>query len=220
MNATNNKDCARCGESKPVADFPKDRRRPDGRFPWCRPCKASDQRERNRRNDPGLEQRLADKEAQRAARAAAVEAAFCECGCGGKAGAYAEASRGPRRFIPGHEARGRVMSVESRAKITGRPISSDDPSSIHQWLVKHHPKAGRCEECGTEGPTDYAFQRHPEPHTRNREDYRELCRSCHFRADEAISPKTRQMIASNTTAQLRERGRKGALARWGERAGD
>lgn len=151
----------------------------------------------------------------------------CECGCGDHPGVYAatDARRGsrkgePRRFIPGHEARGRKLSPETRAKITGRPISSNEAGTIHQWLVKHHPKSGRCEQCGSEGKTDYAFQHHPKPYTRDRSDYRELCRSCHFKADEAVSPKTHQMIASNTTAQLRERGRKGALARWGERSGD
>jgi hypothetical protein len=49
----------------------------------------------------------------------------------------------------------------------------------HKWLVRHYPKRGVCETCGDEGYTEYAFLRHPEPHTRNREDYREVCRSCH-----------------------------------------
>ena len=31
---------------------------------------------------------------------------------------------------------------------------------------------------------DYAFLRHPEPHTSNREDYAELCRLCHRRMDQ------------------------------------
>lgn len=32
------KDCRRCGEAKPLDLFPKDRRRPDGRFPYCKAC--------------------------------------------------------------------------------------------------------------------------------------------------------------------------------------
>jgi hypothetical protein len=65
------------------------------------------------------------------------------------------------------------------------------PSVIHHWLNQHHPKTGACDECGAEGPTDYAFKKHPESHTRNRDDYRELCRSCHTTFDLAsgIRPK-------------------------------
>jgi hypothetical protein len=53
----------------------------------------------------------------------------------------------------------------------------------HMWLARHHPKTGRCEECDTEGPTQYAFLRHPAAYTRNREDYAELCVLCHRRLD-------------------------------------
>jgi hypothetical protein len=58
--------------------------------------------------------------------------------------------------------------------------------SIHSTLNNRYPKTGRCEQCGVEGPTDYAFLRHPEPHTRNRDDYRELCRSCHQKFDQPV----------------------------------
>jgi hypothetical protein len=54
------------------------------------------------------------------------------------------------------------------------------------WLLRNCPKTGVCEECGAEGKTDYAFKRHPEPHTRNRDDYAELCKSCHWRFDEPV----------------------------------
>lgn len=30
--------CRRCGERKPAADFPRNRRRPDGLNQWCKPC--------------------------------------------------------------------------------------------------------------------------------------------------------------------------------------
>lgn len=66
---------------------------------------------------------------------------------------------------------------------------------IHDWLIVRHPKTGTCEHCGkTPEPhtdrlgrvhagTHYAFLRHPEPHTRNRADYVELCVACHKRMD-------------------------------------
>lgn len=56
--------------------------------------------------------------------------------------------------------------------------------AIHSQLSREHPKAGVCEECGkTGGRTEYAFQRHPEPHTTERDDYRELCPRCHKHCD-------------------------------------
>jgi hypothetical protein len=55
---------------------------------------------------------------------------------------------------------------------------------IHVWLTKHHPKTGICYECGRRPRrTMWSFLRHPEPHTRNIDDYRELCGSCHQRFD-------------------------------------
>lgn len=57
-------------------------------------------------------------------------------------------------------------------------------SAIHHWLQKHHPRKGVCEECGAVGRTEHAFLKHPEPHTRNCEDYAELCVSCHRALDD------------------------------------
>lgn len=56
-------------------------------------------------------------------------------------------------------------------------------TAIHRWLREHYPKANVCEDCGASGPTHYAFLRHPRPHTREREDYRELCPACHSAFD-------------------------------------
>ena len=60
----------------------------------------------------------------------------------------------------------------------------------HSWLRKHWPKTGVCQCCGRDvgtarkgGGTHYAFLRHPEPHTRDRADYLELCPRCHQRMD-------------------------------------
>lgn len=56
-------------------------------------------------------------------------------------------------------------------------------SGAHRWLTDKHPKSGRCETCGREGKTEYAFLHHPQKHTRSRVDYRELCVRCHNRLD-------------------------------------
>jgi len=85
----------------------------------------------------------------------------------------------------GAAGRGKPRSPEWRRKIslglggTGTPTAG----SLHQMLRRDHPKTGVCEECGREGPTDYAFKHHPRPHTADRNDYRELCRSCHIYFD-------------------------------------
>ena len=75
-------------------------------------------------------------------------------------------------------------------KVAGRNGPSNHPSTIHNWLPSVLPKTGICDECGTDvgttrpGGTEYAFLLHPEPHTRNPNDYREMCPSCHRALDE------------------------------------
>ncbi len=134
---------------------------------------------------------------------------YCMCGCGRLAPVqkYTDMRRGvprgqPQRFILGHVNGGRDFSDEHRRNIaearrrqtitpdTRRKISialggTGEPGyvAIHSRLRRQHPKSGICEECGTEGSTEYAFLRHPEPHTSDREDYKELCVPCHRRLD-------------------------------------
>ena len=127
----------------------------------------------------------------------------CACGCGGLApiATHTDRRKGhvrgqPVRFIVGHGSRGLTRSAETRARMAvakignrhgvgPRAVTPDATSgAVHQWLRKWHPKAGRCDECGAQGKTDHAFLRHPEPHTRDRNDYRELCRRCHMMLDE------------------------------------
>lgn len=62
-------------------------------------------------------------------------------------------------------------------------------NGIHVLLRERYPKTGVCEHCGAEagpsghGGTQYAFKRHPEPCTLNRDDYWELCSRCHKTLD-------------------------------------
>lgn len=59
--------------------------------------------------------------------------------------------------------------------------------AIHAYLARNHPKSGVCEECGSSGQTDYALI-HGREYSRERGDYRELCRGCHRRYDGAGHP--------------------------------
>ena len=133
---------------------------------------------------------------------------LCQCGCGERTplAVKSVARRGvvkgePLRFILGHHAR--VQSEETIRKRSdaqrGKPLTAEHrrrvslanggtgettPGTLHQRLVRDHPKSGVCEECGATGRrTEYAFKHHPEPHTDRRADYRELCRPCHLRFD-------------------------------------
>lgn len=136
---------------------------------------------------------------------------LCECGCGAPAPFAKATSRRkghvkgePTRFISGHNNRGKAKSPETRARMSSyalnrasehhakliakrrsRPLPSELPSvnTIHSWLNRHYPRAGVCECCGATRKTDYSFKHHPQPHTRDRSDYAELCRSCHVRFD-------------------------------------
>jgi hypothetical protein len=115
--------------------------------------------------------------------------------------------------------KGYKLSAESRAKITGRPISSNEPGTVHRWLTKHHQKMGVCEGCERVGRTDWAYLHHPNSHTRNRRDYLELCRRCHRRMDDPIYGWSKQLPMAATREQRQAAGRKGAAVRWGPSGG-
>lgn len=123
---------------------------------------------------------------------------LCECGCGQPAPIAHQTDRAqgyvkgePRRFVKGHHRRVQPCSKETRERIAATKRGERNPNwkassglnETHTALRRAHPKRGRCEQCGREGRTDYAFLRHPEPYTRERADYVELCRSCHTAYD-------------------------------------
>lgn len=59
--------------------------------------------------------------------------------------------------------------------------------AIHKWLATHFPKSGICEHCGGASKkmaNDYALI-HGREYSREREDYLELCRSCHRKYDKS-----------------------------------
>lgn len=101
---------------------------------------------------------------------------LCQCGCGEPAPVAQRNENGylkgqPKRFIRGHSTRS-----------AGAPWWRGDDASygaIHTYLRSHFPKTGACDECGITGKrTEYALI-HGREYSRNREDYRELCKQCH-----------------------------------------
>ena len=107
---------------------------------------------------------------------------LCACGCGQPTTVITrnDSSRGDvkgqsRKFLRGHHLR-----------VTPPPWFKGEEASyraIHTYLSKHFPKSGICEECGEAKPTDYALIKGRE-YSRDRTDYRELCRRCHVFYDE------------------------------------
>lgn len=107
---------------------------------------------------------------------------LCECGCGETTRiAYQTQSsighvKGQHvRFLPAHNLRG----------ANHHQWRGDEPGeqAAHLWLGRNYEKRRKCDQCSRLGKTDFAFLHHPAPYTRNRDDYIELCRSCHKRMD-------------------------------------
>ena len=55
--------------------------------------------------------------------------------------------------------------------------------ALHTYLSKHFPKTGTCDECGGSKPTEYALIK-DRAYSRERSDYRELCKRCHNEYDD------------------------------------
>lgn len=120
---------------------------------------------------------------------------LCECGCGEEI--VLKRKGRVSRFRHGHNMRGVKKSAEWLANIskgkTGKRVpklqgercgiwKGDEAGyhALHKWLAYWYPKKGECEMCGRmDGRTYYAFKFHPQRHTRKRQDYKELCASCH-----------------------------------------
>lgn len=126
---------------------------------------------------------------------------LCECGCGRvttvspKTSARAGIVKGEhRRFIKGHHVRLMEYTPEMRAKQREAKLGERNPNwndstslkTVHGWLNRNFPKTGICARCGRGARTDFAFRLHPATYTRSRDDYEEMCRSCHVKHDLAI----------------------------------
>jgi hypothetical protein len=116
----------------------------------------------------------------------------CECGCGGSIplakvnrpkDGLIKGQQSPARFLRGHQLR-----VVHPPWWKGEAVGY---RAIHTYLQKHFPKTGICEECSESGKTDYALIKDRE-YSRDRADYRELCRSCHVAYDDVGAPSVRR----------------------------
>jgi hypothetical protein len=129
-----------------------------------------------------------------------AELRTCGCGCGEpiplanctrpKDGIF-KGQQSSARFLRGHHLRAQ-----------GAPwFKGDDAgyNALHTYLRKYFPKAGRCEECGRAAPTDYALIKGRE-YSRDRNDYRELCRRCHVSYDEIGGSRWRDVITGRQAA--------------------
>lgn len=101
---------------------------------------------------------------------------LCECGCGQPTKIaratdprWESITGMPQRFIKGHNHRG-----------ANHYAWVEDPNyaTIHAWLRNNCDKTGTCDECGKSARTEFALIRGRE-YSRNRQDYRELCKRCH-----------------------------------------
>jgi len=109
---------------------------------------------------------------------------LCECGCGNpiplvkfqrpKDGMF-RGQQSPARFLRGHSLR-----------VVHPPWWKGDEvgyRAIHTYLSKHFPKMGACDECGeSKLMTEYALIK-GRTYSRDRADYRELCKRCHNEYD-------------------------------------
>jgi hypothetical protein len=123
---------------------------------------------------------------------------LCECGCGQPAPIAKKnhtrtgAIKGrPLRFIKGHGSRnGRAAAFKG---------DEAGYRAIHTYLSKHFPKSGICEECGEAKRTEYALIKGRE-YSRQREDYRELCKLCHNRYDQTGGSRWRGVVTARQAA--------------------
>ena len=90
-------------------------------------------------------------------------------------------------FIKGHQTRVGMKHSEDfieRRKGEGNPAWKGEQATVgskHCWARDNYPKTGTCEHCGQPKRTDWSNKYHT--YNRVREDWQELCRSCHIRYD-------------------------------------
>lgn len=108
---------------------------------------------------------------------------LCQCGCGApipvanfnrpKDG-LVKGQQSPARFLRGHHIRAQHPAWWKGDEAGYR--------AVHTYLSKHFPKTGVCDECGISATTDHALIE-GRSYSRDRSDYRELCRRCHMLYD-------------------------------------
>lgn len=121
-----------------------------------------------------------------------AEILLCECGCGTSIPSRDARGR-PRRFVHGHAGGplvGHEVTAETREKIRQTKLGSKNASwkgadagygALHMWVHRHFSKTGTCELCKSEKKTEWANI--SGDYLRMREDFLEMCISCHRRYD-------------------------------------
>jgi hypothetical protein len=111
----------------------------------------------------------------------------CKCGCGQTRLDRDNQGR-LREYIKGHYNRDRKLSEKTKEKLRGDKNygwKADEVGygQIHDFVGIKRQKPEFCETCHKVLPYDLAFLLHPQRYTRNPDDYRWLCRSCHMILD-------------------------------------
>lgn len=84
-------------------------------------------------------------------------------------------------------------------------FNSDSYSTIHKYLASHYVKDGICISCGPARRTEWALL-HGREHSRNIDDYQEMCHSCHMRYDQLgheVTQETRDKIGRGNVVSLK-----------------
>lgn len=55
--------------------------------------------------------------------------------------------------------------------------------ALHVWIKKHKTKTGTCSLCGQTRYTEWANLSSDQRHSRNLDDWAEVCKPCHMRLD-------------------------------------
>ncbi len=82
--------------------------------------------------------------------------------------------------------------IQSRQK-EGNPAWKGENAtkrSIHSWIQTHFERKNVCEHCNQNKKTDWSHKTHK--YSRNREEWQELCRSCHQKYDYANGLRTKR----------------------------
>lgn len=83
-------------------------------------------------------------------------------------------------FTP--EVRKKMSLNSARKNETPYNFKHDDKiaySTVHNWIRRHYGKANQCEECGRTDAPKYEWANISGKYYRKREDFKQLCSSCH-----------------------------------------
>jgi hypothetical protein len=171
--------CSRCGDKKPHSEFFAQKRRSDGKHPWCKGCCRERNRERKDEINTKVRERWRSDQEFRERR--------CRDGSEWRQRnlphkrAYERKRRkeNPEEYKARAEAY-RTQNTE-RTRMSGRGIARVQYAIKKGWLTR----PSTCEWCGTEGKIEAAHRDYSKPL-----DVTWLCRSCHTKWDH-YDPKTK-----------------------------